>query len=201
MKEVISRGAEAVLYEDNEFLVKERVSKGYRIKEIDSKVRKYRTRSEAKLIEKASKVVRVPKVIDSSDEKAIIKMEFIKGQLIRDILDKLSTNKRVEICKKIGHDIRKLHDINVIHGDLTTSNMFLVDDEVVFIDFGLGFVSEKVEDKAVDLHLLRQALESKHYNHFEECNKFVLEGYGPDKQFLTRLEKVEGRGRYKKQIG
>ena len=39
--------------------------------------------------------------------------------------------------------------------------------KVYFIDFGLGFFSNKTEDKAVDLHLLKQALESKHYQIFE----------------------------------
>jgi tRNA A-37 threonylcarbamoyl transferase component Bud32 len=31
------------------------------------------------------------------------------------------------------------------------------------IDFGLSFVSDKVEDKAVDLHLFSEAVESKHF--------------------------------------
>jgi Kae1-associated kinase Bud32 len=93
-----------------------------------------------------------------------------------------------------------MHDKDIIHGDLTTSNMILKE-KVYFIDFGLGFNSTRIEDKAVDLHLLRQAFESKHYKHFEEFFKEVLEGYKLSKNWkevLNRLEKVEMRGRYKR---
>lgn len=195
---IISRGAEAVLYEDKGNLVKERIKKSYRIKEIDDKIRKLRTRSEAKLLEKASKLIKVPKIIDSDDKEMKIVMEKINGKLLRDRLDKLDHKERKKVCNEIGKIIKKIHDNGIIHGDLTTSNIFLVNDEVYFIDFGLGFFSNLVEHKAVDIHLLRQALESKHHNHFEDSFKEILSGYNPDKEFLTRLGKVEGRGRYKK---
>jgi Kae1-associated kinase Bud32 len=91
--------------------------------------------------------------------------------------------------------------MGIIHGDLTTSNMIL-NSEVFFIDFGLSFFSEKVEDKAVDLHLLRQALESKHYKVWEECFTAVRQGYegtaNDAELVLKRLEVVESRGRYKR---
>ena len=93
-----------------------------------------------------------------------------------------------------------MHDKKIIHGDLTTSNMIVRDGRVYFIDFGLGFESMKFEDKAADLHLLRQALESKHYQHYNECFEAVIEGYkqsGNYKDVFKRLEKVELRGRYK----
>ena len=68
--------------------------------------------------------------------------------------------------------------------------------KLYFIDFGLGFFSTKAEDKAVDLHLLKQALESKHYKNFEKLYKTILKNY-KHKDVLKRLEKVELRGRYK----
>jgi Kae1-associated kinase Bud32 len=83
--------------------------------------------------------------------------------------------------------------------------MILKDDDkerVYFIDFGLSVSSLKVEDKAVDLHLLKQALESKHYKIWEECFKYVLEGYKSISEHydavIERLETVEKRGRYKR---
>ena len=69
-----------------------------------------------------------------------------------------------------------------------------------FIDFGLGFFSNKIEDKAVDLHLLKQALESKHFKKWDENFKEVLKNYKISKdseKVLERLKKVESRGRYK----
>ena len=193
---VIARGAEAILIKEGNYLIKERIKKSYRIDEIDFKLRKYRTRSEAKLL---SKVENSPEVFDVDEKNMKIKMEFIDGKLIKDILDGMHSDKRNLILREIGGKIAKMHDSDIIHGDLTTSNMILKE-KVYFIDFGLGFVSNKIEDKAVDLHLLRQALESKHYKHFEESFKEILEGYKISKNFkevIQRLEKVEKRGRYK----
>jgi len=79
--------------------------------------------------------------------------------------------------------------------------MILKDKNIYFIDFGLGFFSIKLEDKAVDIHLFRQALESKHYKTAEECFKYIVEGYKKESkdfnEVMNRLEKVEKRGRYK----
>ena len=193
---IVAQGAEAILYRENDFLIKERIKKSYRIDEIDIKLRKYRTKSEAKLL---SKVENSPEVFDVDEKSMKIKMEFIDGKLVKNILDDMNKNKRNLLLREIGGKIAKMHDDNIIHGDLTTSNMILKN-KIYFIDFGLGFVSNKIEDKAVDLHLLRQALESKHYRHFEESFKEVLEGYKLSKNWkevLNRLEKVERRGRYK----
>jgi len=193
---IIKQGAEAILYLEKDYLVKERIKKSYRIDDIDKKLRKFRTRREAKLLQKTEST---PKVFDVDDKKMIIKMEFIEGKLLKDILDNMHKSKRNTLLKDIGKKIAKMHDEDIIHGDLTTSNMILKG-KIYFIDFGLGFHSKKIEDKAVDLHLLKQALESKHYKHFEESFKEVIEGYKLSKNWkevLNRLEKVEKRGRYK----
>src|SRR3989344_5797984 len=195
MKKILHRGAEAILYEENGKLIKERISKGYRIKEIDDKVRKLRTRSEAKLLEKSSNIINVPMVVDSSDKEMRIEMEYIKGKLLKDILDNLNRNEREKICKEVGKQIKVIHDNNIIHGDLTTSNMILSGDKVYFIDFGLGFISDKVEHKAVDMHLLKQALESRHHQHFHESFNAIMNAYNPNKEFVNRFNKVESRGR------
>lgn len=194
---IIKQGAEAVLYREGDFLIKERIKKSYRIEEIDDKLRKFRTRREGKLLKKTKNS---PKVFNVDDINMKIKMEFIEGKLVKDILDKLKKDKRNSLLRNIGNKIAKMHDDNIIHGDLTTSNMVLKD-KVYFVDFGLGFDSRKIEDKAVDLHLMKQALESKHYKHFEESFRSLLRGYKKSKNWkevLNRLEKVGKRGRYKK---
>ncbi|MCL5018601.1 MAG: Kae1-associated serine/threonine protein kinase, partial [Candidatus Pacearchaeota archaeon] len=68
------------------------------------------------------------------------------------------------------------------------------------IEFGLGFFSRKAEDKAVDLHLLKQALEAKHFKNWKELFEEVKKGYKDSKEsqkVLERLLAVEKRGRYK----
>ena len=194
---IICQGAEAILYQEKNKLIKERIPKTYRIKEIDDKLRKFRTRREGKILEKAS--INVPKVFKIDDNNMKIEMEFIPGKLLKDILDGLSISERNKICRQIGQEISKLHEQNIIHGDLTTSNMIYYKDKIYFIDFGLSFFSHKIEDKAVDLHLLKQALESKHYKHFESTFKTILSSY-KNKEVLSRLQIVEKRGRYKRKI-
>ena len=72
--------------------------------------------------------------------------------------------------------------------------------QVYFVDFGLGFHSARIEDKAVDLHLLKEALKAKHFKREQAYFKSVLAGYKESKNstfVIERLKKVESRGRYK----
>lgn len=194
---LIAQGAEAKLYRKDNSLLKRRIEKSYRIKEIDSRLRKSRTRRESKILKKLEEInFSAPKLI-KTDKKEDIEMEFIDGPKIRDILEKKDS---IKISKEIGNKLAILHNKEIIHGDLTTSNMILRND-VYFIDFGLSFFSKRIEDKAVDLHLFRQALESKHYKIWKECFKSFLKEYEKKaedgKDIIKRLEKVEGRGRNK----
>ncbi|MDD4878186.1 MAG: KEOPS complex kinase/ATPase Bud32 [Candidatus Nanoarchaeia archaeon] len=200
MKTKIAQGAEAIIWLDGNKIVKERIKKLYRHPEIDKRIRQKTTRQEAKLLEKAVSEVPVPKILKSCDKAMVIEMEFIEGNKLRDLVESMTKEERKDVFKRVGKKVAKLHNLDIIHGDLTTSNM-IVREKVYFIDFGLGFVSSKVEDKAVDLHLLKQALASKHHRQFEECFSSVMEGYKQEiKDFSAvekRLKKVEERGRYK----
>jgi len=191
---ILKQGAESIIILDKGKIIKHRIKKLYRVKEIDEKIRKSRTRSEAKLLEKSP--VRVPKILNVDEKDMKIEMQYLNGELLKDIFDKLKEKERLSLCKTLGEEISKLHSAEIIHGDLTTSNFILYNKEIYFIDFGLGFFSNKTEDKAVDLHLLKQALESKHYQHFKKSYQQILKHY-KHKDVLKRLEKVESRGRYK----
>jgi Kae1-associated kinase Bud32 len=199
MNKIISQGAEAKIILNGDLITKDRVPKSYRIKEIDEKIRKHRTKSEKKLLEKASKIINAPNPFPL-EEFSKIKMPFIKGKKLSEYLNSVSLTEQKNICKKIGQEIAKLHANDIIHGDLTTSNMILVEKNIFFIDFGLGFISNKIEDKAVDLHLLKQALEAKHFNNWEILFNEVLKGYENYKdsnKVLERLKAIEKRGRYR----
>ncbi len=197
-KSIISQGAEAILELQGDLIIKRRIAKTYRYPHLDDKLRKTRTRKEAKLLLKASKLIPVPLLVSSSDVNMEISMSYLPGQKLSDTLESLPSPK--DICFTIGKQIALLHDAGIIHGDLTTSNMIFFQKKVYFIDFGLGFESDNPEDKAVDLHLIRQALEARHFEHFEEYFEAILEGYRTSRNapaVLKRLEKVEQRGRYK----
>ncbi len=201
MQKLIAQGAEAKLFLEKEGILKNRFRKSYRIKEIDDKLRGFRTRREAKILQKLEAInFPAPKLI-KNDEKENLIIEKIEGKLIKDILGK---SDYTGLCREIGRKVAILHNNTIIHGDLTTSNMIL-SDEIYFIDFGLSFFSEKAEDRAVDLHLLKEGLESKHYKIWEDCFKAVLEAYKKEAknshQTLKRLEAVEKRGRYRARKG
>jgi len=199
MEKILARGAEAIVTLNKDVVTKDRVEKSYRYPELDKKIRKLRTRAEAKILEKAKDIVNVPKVISSNESTGKIELEYIDGKKLATHLEKTEHNK---VCEKIGKELAKLHDHDIIHGDLTTSNLILKDNQVYFIDFGLGFQSSRIEDKAVDLHLIKEALEAKHPTIFEESYKSVIKGYKSSKnakRTLEQLEKVEKRGRYKAQ--
>ena len=196
-KNVLAIGAEAVLTLHKQkgvtHVLKKRTQKKYRIVEIDSRLRSSRTRREAKVLDKLKDLGFTPKVL-FSDEKESIELEYLPGKKLADSLEQTDC---VAIGKEIGKKIRQIHDVGIIHGDLTTSNLLLVSGTVYFIDFGLSFFSLKIEDKAVDLHVLEEALESKHRSVSRKVFAAVKEAYG-DQEVLQRLLEVELRGRNKK---
>ena len=194
---LIAQGAESKLFLDRNKVVKNRFRKTYRIKEIDDRLRKSRTKREAKILDKLQKInFPVPELL-KNNEKDTLEIQYINGTLLKNILNKQNC---IKLSKEIGEKIAILHNNNIIHHDLTTSNM-IFNKEVYFIDFGLSFFSTKIEDRAVDLHLLKEALESKHSKIWEKCYKAALETYEKKakdgKQVIKRLEVVEKRGRYK----
>lgn len=346
---LLAQGAEAKIFLEKKenLIIKDRISKLYRIPEIDNAIRKRRTRAEIKLLQKASHIINVPKPKENNTESKIF-MPFIEGQKLSEILDSLPLNKQKPPMNKIGKNIALLHKNDIIHGDLTTSNMILVENnqkiksknlkklllrlkelnlplkeyaifgsgalsirgirenrdldiivkrklwnklikkypvkeylskeylefekieiwrdwrplqdnvdkiidnaeiisgirfvnlydliklkeiqnrekdkqdikliekylsenskevidnlDLFFIDFGLGYFSQKIEDKAVDLHLLRQALESRHFKNWEKLLEEVIKSYEKEmgkeqtKKILERIAAIEKRGRYR----
>lgn len=188
---MVIRGAEAVIEFTDSEAVKKREKKNYRHPELDEKLRRDRTDREVRLLKKARKYnVAVPEVVEDSEDR--FKMEKVDGEKLRD-------NLKEEYFEKLGEEVAGLHEIDVIHGDLTTSNV-IVGEDLNIIDFGLAFQSDRIEDKAVDIHLLKQVLESSHSEKSEALWQAFIEGYRTLEesiQVLEQLEEVEQRGRYK----
>ncbi|MEM0493009.1 MAG: KEOPS complex kinase/ATPase Bud32 [Candidatus Thermoplasmatota archaeon] len=203
---IIYVGAEAEIqvstYLGMEVIKKKRRSKSYRIKEIDSLLISTRTKEESKLIiEARSCGVSVPIIYDVDILSGVITMEYIKGRRIKDILNTLDEDERKRICHKIGVSIARLHNHDIIHGDITTSNMILNDDRIYFIDFGLGCKSSDVEYKGVDLHVLMEAFASTH-SRYPSCFNYVFEGYkeeykGNADLINDKINEIVQRGRYR----
>ena len=201
---MLSIGAEAVVFADEvkKEVIKQRQPKKYRVNELDDKLRLHRMRREAKVLSALQQLgVPVPKLIKTDEKTATITMRLIEGKKARDALDSSDYG---GICAQIGKSVGIMHKNNIVHGDLTTSNIILSshDGKIYFVDFGLSLFSNKDEDKAVDLHLFRQALGSSHHEIAEDCFAAAIIAYKEAnnhgwKIVLNRLESVEGRGRNK----
>jgi len=205
---LIKKGAEANLYledwHNRKVILKRRISKEYRVQEIDKKIRSQRTVHEPQMIHKAKEAgVPTPTVymIDILD--TTIVMEFIEGRQVKQILGSLSSKERRNLCRHIGNLIGRLHTHGIIHGDLTTSNMILThNSKVVFVDFGLSEHSSELETRGVDLHLMKRTFQSSHFKYAEECFDAVMEGYsdfmGEDvaEDVSKKILEIERRGRY-----
>lgn len=94
--------------------------------------------------------------------------------------------------ERIGEALAHMHCADVIHGDLTTSNIMLrAGRDVVLIDFGLAFVSSFWEDKAVDLYVLERAFASTHPAS-EPLFHHVLDSYAARTTALTQGRTTKG---------
>lgn len=193
-QELLAMGAESSIYKENNAVKKVRHNKSYRHPIIDKKLIKSRTKREAKIINTLQNLnVPVPKLLHQDENTLTI--SYIDAKPLKDVLEQ-----NISLIKKVAKITTTMHENSIIHGDLTTSNILAnKNDELTLIDFGLSFVSHKIEDKAVDLHLLKQALNSKHYKIHDEAWQLFLDEYNPKdkKDILLRLEKVEARGRNK----
>ncbi len=198
--QLIRQGAEAKLFkaefEGKPALLKKRVPKGYRNKELDERIRTARTTGEANLLRKARSLgVNTPTVYEVDKGEKEILMELVEGPRLKDVLNK----KNVGLCRQVGEGIALMHENSLIHGDLTTSNVMVKGKELFFIDFGLGKHSKKAEDKAVDLLVFKKTFEATHVELMPKGWELILEGYlakGGKEEVLAQIKKVEERVRY-----
>ena len=199
--EVLKQGAEAVLkkttYLGVDAVLKERIPKKYRNAALDDKIRKERTSLEARLISRAKKIgVRTP-VIYSIDKKGTaILMEFVDGARMKEALNERNHK---EFLKELGKKIAVLHNNSVIHGDLTTSNIIIHNKKMAFVDFGLGHISQKTEDKATDLLVFKKTFQATHFNianGWEELLDAYVALADGGKEIVAKIPEIEAKTRY-----
>ena len=210
---IIRKGAEANLYYGywfgKEVIFKHRLPKKYRIDELDKSIRTARTLNEARALIKVKNYgVNVPQVFEIDTTNSTITMKYIEGKKLKNVLAGLDDKKKKEYFETIGRYIAILHKNGHIHGDITTSNLIITELENIFlIDFGLHEYSDSIEDKSVDLHLLKRVLISSHGKDFELCFNAFLEGYQNEyindasdecRAIIKNISVIETRGRYVK---
>jgi N6-L-threonylcarbamoyladenine synthase/protein kinase Bud32 len=201
---LIKRGAEAELRR-TEFLgraaiEKFRVPKSYRIAALDDDLRRFRIRTEARLMADArSAGVAVPILYDIDLLENKILMEFIEGPTVKRVLEDGGPT-ALTTAREVGRIVGRLHRAGIVHGDLTTSNMIVRDGRIVMVDFSLGAKDMGVESRGVDLHLLKEALVSAHARataYFREALEGYCETMGKAAgDVIAKVKEIEARGRY-----
>jgi len=203
MAALIKRGAEAEIFLSEwmgrKAIIKRRVRKNYRIREIDEELRRQRTKKEALLMAEVRKAgASVPIIYDVDLLDMKITMQYLDGKRIKDCIDDMDSREQRKTCRKIGEGIARIHKSGIVHGDITTSNLILWRDKIYFIDFGLGEKSNEREKQGVDLHLLMEAFKAAHEN--QELFNWVFDAYEKNFEWAgevrKKVEEIAGRGRY-----
>ncbi len=194
MVKVLAEGAEAVVYETTlngiAALMKRRIKKDYRVPEMDTKIRSRRSRNEARIIATVSKAgVNAPRLIlyDGYD----VYMSPVKGKKLSEMLKAGAV--KGSTFEKIGTMLGQLHNVDVAHGDYTPANIIVGNDEPYVIDFGLSEITSSVEEKALDVLLMKRSVAKRSYLSFLKAYQASAKNA---KEILKRLELIERRGRY-----
>ena len=214
-KQLIGQGAEAKIYKatwlGKPVIIKERFPKKYRHPHLDAHLTNSRIKSEARCLARCQLIgVKTPTLYDVDLQNGIIIMEHqqnnisVKEYLLLSLED-CYKDIILNLGNKIGQQILKLHDNHIIHGDLTTSNMLLTvpveTSEICFIDFGLSYIDESSEEKAIDLYVLERAILSTHQNAQFLVDKILetyeINGGSSASSVIKKLNVVRLRGRKK----
>lgn len=175
--ELLARGSESYIYLKNNLVLKDRIRREYMEEILDQSLRKTRTSTEYNILAKLHGHIPVPKVYNKYVYS--FEMEFIDG--VHPTLDE-------DTAKYIGKTLRTLHDVGIIHYDLSVYNLIDDGNTIYVIDFGLSFRSNKIEDKAMDILVgISQAID------YEEQ---ILEAYGVDQRLMDRIKLIRSRARY-----
>ncbi|XP_068625111.1 EKC/KEOPS complex subunit TP53RK [Battus philenor] len=231
---LLKQGAEAKLYTCNYLgkptLIKERFKKNYRHPDLDETLTKERIKNEARSILRCILAdVRTPALYLVDFERRRIYMQHfehcitVKDYIINIVKKEKNSEKSLNfIAKVVAEAVRKMHDNNIIHGDLTTSNMLLIEKtptkargdakwtnqdnlELIMIDFGLSYIETSAEDKGVDLYVLERALISTHNDYPKLFEQFLdfYKGFSKNniKEILSKFDEVRARGRKRTMVG
>ncbi|XP_029990291.1 EKC/KEOPS complex subunit TP53RK [Sphaeramia orbicularis] len=220
--ELMKQGAEARLYRTR-FLgkptvVKQRFPKRYRHPVLDEKLTHRRTTQEVRSILRCRKAgISAPVVyfVDYASH-CIFLEDIVSSSTVRDYIASCPDQDQDLdlLVQKVGRILARMHDEDVIHGDLTTSNMLLRlhpdgtkprhEPDLVLIDFGLSYISALPEDKGVDLYVLEKAFLSTHPN-TEALFQTLLHSYtaasNKSNAVIKKLDEVRLRGRKRSMVG
>ncbi|KAG5477483.1 hypothetical protein CUR178_05187 [Leishmania enriettii] len=208
---------------------KHRFAKLYRNPILDERLRSQRTRREARALERCvKKGIRAPRLLGADYINTFLVMSYETGPTVKEALDmdhatyvqqasngKVAPAQQLQLLQQptrspvtsallqsIGVVVARLHNANIVHGDLTTSNFICAcvgqpaasnadgtaavessaqvlptAEDIVVLDFGLISDKYSAEERAVDLYVLERSITSTHPYLSAFASDVILDGY------------------------
>ncbi|KAM3663834.1 EKC/KEOPS complex subunit TP53RK [Ammospiza maritima maritima] len=216
---LVQQGAEAHVYRGlflgRAAVAKLRVPKRYRHPALEERLSRRRMAQEARSLLRCRRAgIPAP---------AVYFVDYVTNSIyLEDIVDSITVQDHIysvqksgsdasglhKLAEKMGELLARMHDEDIIHGDLTTANLLLRPPtenlDLVLIDFGLSFISGLPEDKGVDLYVLEKAFISTHPD-TEAMFQALLKTYAATSKksgpVIKKLDEVRLRGRKRSMIG
>ncbi|XP_074460889.1 EKC/KEOPS complex subunit TP53RK [Larus michahellis] len=217
--QLVRQGAEACVYRGlflgRAAVAKLRIPKRYRHPALEERLSRRRTAQEARSLLRCRRAGISAPVVYFVDyvTNSIYLEDIVDSITVQDHINSLQqsgndTSSLLILAEKMGELLARMHDEDLIHGDLTTSNILLRPPteklDLVLIDFGLSFISGLPEDKGVDLYVLEKAFLSTHPD-TEAMFKTLLKTYAATSKksgpVIKRLDEVRLRGRKRSMVG
>ncbi len=181
-------------------VLKVRRSRSYRHPDLDRRLVKQRLTVESKVISKLSALgFPCPSILLIDQNNSSILISRIRGSPLHDKLKKGKAG--IPELRKLGHLIRRLHNLGISHGDLTTHNVMLSEEgDMHLIDFGLSRQSPELEHLGLDIQVLNECLGASHST-IPDAIETVSEAYLEEesekaRSVIDRFRKITGRVRY-----
>jgi TP53 regulating kinase-like protein len=206
---LLYRGAEADVFKGEwcgvPAVFKMRKPLPYRLPELDLMIRSQRTVHEAMIIHQSKLAgVSAPYLFYLSPGEALLVMQYLEGERLKTVLlDPALGRQRLDaLGEAVGTSIARLHLAGIMHGDLTTNNVIVRGGDLSLIDFGLAIRSQKLEDHAVDLRLIKETMTGAHHKISKRFMQSLLSGYASvvgrarAEAATKKLAEIERRGRY-----
>jgi len=228
---LLCQGAEAKLYTTQWLgrpaVVKQRFPKTYRVPALDAELSLERSKAEARGLARLRRCgVRAPWVYELDLAEKVIVMEHlhdaitVKALIYQYTAEGHSTQAHNQstatlhplmkgLAERIAQTLSTMHRNDIIHGDLTTSNLMVrepfEESPIYLIDMGLSSVDSKVEDKGTDLYVLERAVVATHPN-TDTFVEAMWQCYGKSngkqsEKVVKKLDEVRMRGRKKLCMG
>ncbi len=195
-----NRGAESRIRTSRFFgrkvIIKDRLRKSYRDKNLDIFLRKERTRNEFFILYELRNLgISVPLVYDYDRYKNTLILEYIDGITLNELILK---NGNIEHnLDIIAKTVAKMHKHRISHGDLTPNN-FIIGDRLYILDPSMGKIKCEDEDIADDVFLMSDSLNNLYGNY--NLSRMFLSKYSEynddHKHIFEIVREIKARRRY-----